>query len=143
MSKSHSPGEISPSFCAMPWINMATETNGKCKICCIVMTNRYIQREGMAQTLKFKKILSRRYMEFQLCARRASKNARWRERVSDCFYCHAQEDLGQQSPRQSYNAMWFDRTPFINAQCWSRESKMAMFAVCQRPLSHAREFFVI
>ena len=34
----------SKNFCVMPWTNLATETNGKCKICCVVMTNKYIKK---------------------------------------------------------------------------------------------------
>lgn len=114
MAMSSYPKDLGPSFCVMPWINLATETNGKCKICCIVMTNRYIKREDGSdfeiQTDPIEKIWNSKYV------RDIRQKMLAGERISDCFYCHGQEDLGQKSPRQSYNAMWFNEDVHLRAK---------------------------
>ncbi len=103
-----SPADISKNFCVMPWTNLATETNGKCKICCIVMTNRYIKKEDGSdfeiQSDPIEDIWNSNYV------RHIRKKMLAGEWVSDCFYCQGQETQNQKSPRQSYNETWFNQS---------------------------------
>ena len=96
----------SKNFCVMPWTNLATETNGKCKICCVVMTNKYIKKSDESdfhiQSDPIEDIWNSEYLKN---VRKKILAGEW---VSDCFYCKNQEDTGQSSPRQSYNDMWYN-----------------------------------
>lgn len=97
----------------MPWTNLATETNGKCKICCIVMTNKYVKKDDGTdyeiQTDAIEDIWNSNYIKN---VRKKMLAGEW---VSDCFYCKGQEDQNQKSPRHSYNEMWFDESVISKA----------------------------
>lgn len=94
----------SKTFCVMPWTNLATETNGKCKICCIVMTNRYI-KNAKGEDFHIQKDAIEDIWNSQYVRQVREKMVSGKQ-VEDCSYCYGREDLGQVSPRQSYNEMW-------------------------------------
>ena len=105
--------DLSANFCVMPWTNLATETNGKCKICCVVMTNRYIKKDDGSdfeiQTDQIEDIWNSNYIKN---VRKKMLAGEW---VSDCFYCKGQEERNQKSPRQSYNETWFENSIYEKA----------------------------
>jgi MoaA/NifB/PqqE/SkfB family radical SAM enzyme len=85
----------------MPWINLSTETDGACKICCVVMTNRYITKpDGQPYRIQedpLAEIWNSEYL------RNVRKQMLEGEDPIDCFYCTKQRDLGTPSPRDYYN----------------------------------------
>ncbi len=100
--------KLGSTFCVMPWTNLATETDGKCKICCVVMTNRYIKKsDGSDFHIHSDRIDDIWNSEYLKNVRKRILNGEW---VDDCFYCRAQENSGSKSPRQDYNDQWFSDT---------------------------------
>lgn len=99
-------GIESPTFCVMPFFNLATETNGKCKICCVVMTNKYIKdqngRDFLIQEDSLEEIWNSEYL------RNVRSKLLLGEKVADCFYCYKMEEAGSSSPRQQYNERWLE-----------------------------------
>jgi MoaA/NifB/PqqE/SkfB family radical SAM enzyme len=97
---------LSKTFCVMPWINLSTETNGNCKICCVVMSDRYVTRQdGTPYSLQSSKIEEIWNSDYMMEVRRKKLAG---EKVDDCSYCYAQEESGCSSPRQDYNRRWLD-----------------------------------
>jgi sulfatase maturation enzyme AslB (radical SAM superfamily) len=91
----------------MPWINLATETNGKCKICCVVMTNRYVKKDDGTDYLIHKDRLRDIYNSTYIKdVRKKMLAGEW---AADCFYCQNVESSGSDSsPRVDYNQRWLD-----------------------------------
>lgn len=95
------------TFCVMPWINLSTETNGKCKICCVVMSNKYIKNnQGEDFHIHKDNIETIWNSNYILDIRKKMLNDEWPE---DCFYCEKQELNGVASPREDYNQRWPER----------------------------------
>jgi sulfatase maturation enzyme AslB (radical SAM superfamily) len=104
LSRRKSNHTLKKPFCVMPWSNIATETNGKCKICCIVMTNKYIKtdsgEDARIQTHSLNEIWNSKYVR---SIRLKMLSGEWPD---DCFYCKRQEVKKISSPRLEYNKMW-------------------------------------
>lgn len=110
-------------------MNLATETNGKCKICCVVMTNKYIQKDNGEDYLIQKDDISEIWnSNYVKDVRKKILKGQW---PSDCFYCHQQERLGNSSPRKDYNRRWWSKK--INDRV--EESKASGGHVEELPIS--------
>jgi len=91
------------TFCVYPWINLHTNTDGRCKLCCHVYSEDYIEVEGKEAVLgktEFDKIWHGEYM----------KNVREKmlhgQKVKECQRCYDHEDKGLESSRQWANKMF-------------------------------------
>jgi len=94
----------SKTFCVMPFINLATETNGKCKICCVVMLNKYIKMDnGLDSEIHKNDIQDIWNSKYVRTIRTQMLNGEWPQ---DCFYCKGQEETGNPSPRMGYTERW-------------------------------------
>ncbi len=92
--------QVSETFCVYPWINLHTNTDGRCKLCCHVYTEDYVQVDGNDAVLgidKFADIWQGEYME----------NVRSRmiagDPVKECRRCYEHEKKGLESSRQWAN----------------------------------------
>lgn len=97
------------TFCVYPWINLHTNTDGRCKLCCHVYGEDYITVDGEDAVLgktEFDKIWHGDYMtdvrDKMLSGRK----------VSECQRCYDHEDKGLESSRQWANKMF----PIKNAE---------------------------
>ena len=94
----------SPTFCVMPWTNLATETDGKCKICCVVPTKHYIKKENGEDFHIHKDSIHDIYQsKYVKNIRQQMLKGEWPE---DCGYCRSQEAQQGESPRIRYNKRW-------------------------------------
>ncbi|MBX2988519.1 MAG: twitch domain-containing radical SAM protein [Bdellovibrionaceae bacterium] len=92
---------ISPTFCVMPWINLGTETNGKCKICCVVSNNYIKKDDGSDYHIHHDPIEEIFNSGHVRNVRRQMLKGEWPE---ECAYCRKQDETGSPSPRHSYNS---------------------------------------
>lgn len=106
----HDMAISSNSFCVMPWVNLATETDGRCKLCCLVMTEKYIKKDDggdfRLQKDSIEEIYNSAYM------RDVRTKMLRGETVPDCAYCDIQERQGGKdypSSRRVYNQQWLDK----------------------------------
>ena len=90
----------SKTFCVYPWINLHTNTDGRCKLCCHVYTEDYVKVNGKDAILgvnNFDNIWKGEYME----------NVRNRmlagDLVKECRRCYEHEAKGLESSRQWAN----------------------------------------
>ena len=93
-------GEISKTFCVYPWINLHTNTDGRCKLCCHVYTEDYVKvnnKDAILGVDNFDEIWKGEYME----------NVRNRmlagDPVKECRRCYEHEEKGLESSRQWAN----------------------------------------
>lgn len=94
----------SSAFCIMPWVNLATDTNGKCKICCVVMFDKYIKKKDGSDFLLYKDSIKEIWnSEYLKNLRKEMLNGLFPE---DCRYCQNQEAKGLRSSRVEYNYEW-------------------------------------
>jgi sulfatase maturation enzyme AslB (radical SAM superfamily) len=95
----------SPTFCVMPWMNLGTETNGKCKICCVVQTDSYIKKQDGTDFHLHEDAIEEIFNSDYL--REVRRKMLAGEEVLECAYCTEQTKLGQAtSPRVEYNRAW-------------------------------------
>lgn len=92
--------QVSKTFCVYPWINLHTNTDGRCKLCCHVYTEDYIQvaeKDAILGVDNFNNIWKGEYME----------NVRNRmlagDPVKECRRCYEHEQKGLESSRQWAN----------------------------------------
>ena len=93
-------GQISSSYCVYPFINVHTNTDGRCKLCCHVYGEDYIQVDGKDAVLgktKWSNIWNSDYME-DVRSKMLSGG-----RVKECDRCFEHEAKGLQSSRQWAN----------------------------------------
>lgn len=92
------------SYCPMPWVNLSTETNGKCKICCVVMTDQYLTKENGSHfeihTDTIEEIWNSSHIQD------IRKKMLSGQKVKECSYCDQQEESGNPSPRLAYLEQW-------------------------------------
>ena len=94
---------MSDTFCVYPWINLHTNTDGRCKLCCHVYTEDYVQIDGKDAVLgqdPFDEIWQGSYMT----------NVRERmlsgKTVKECSRCYEHEKKGIESSRQWANKQY-------------------------------------
>ena len=103
-SKENNPDAISPTFCILPWIHMATHTGGNVTPCCISppLKDENLNKKsfsdvwnGMAMKSLRKKMLNG-------------------EKSSLCTRCYEEEDSGVASHRKRSNIRWGKQLSFKN-----------------------------
>lgn len=90
----------------MPWINLATETNGACKVCCFAHSDSFIkgqdnkplffQRDGVEEIFN---------SDYVTEVRRKMLAG---EEVRDCAYCNEQRSKGLAPVQDQFNSTYFD-----------------------------------
>ncbi len=91
---------VSDTFCIYPFINVHTNTDGRCKLCCHVYSEDYIQVDGKDAVLgktDWYNIWNSKYM-FDVRA-----NMYAGKPVKECSRCYEHESKGLQSSRQWAN----------------------------------------
>lgn len=91
---------MTDTFCVYPFINVHTNTDGRCKLCCHVYGEDYIQIDGKDAVLgktDWKDIWNSQYM---LNVRANMMNGK---PVKECSRCYEHEEKGLQSSRQWAN----------------------------------------
>lgn len=97
------------TFCVYPWINLHTNTDGRCKLCCHVYGEDYIKVDNQDAVLgktPFDEIWNGDYMSD---VREKMLSGRT---VKECQRCYDHEDKGLESSRQWANKMF----PIQNAE---------------------------
>jgi len=91
---------MSKTFCVYPWINLHTNTDGRCKLCCHVYTEDYIQVSGKDAVLgkdSFDEIWNGEYMT-EVRERMLSGKP-----IKECSRCYEHEQKGIESSWQWAN----------------------------------------
>ena len=91
---------MSDTYCIYPFINVHTNTDGRCKLCCHVYSEDYIQADGHDAILgkdKWENIWNGEYMLNVRANMLAGKF------VKECSRCYEHEEKGLQSSRQWAN----------------------------------------
>lgn len=91
---------MTDTFCVYPWINLHTNTDGRCKLCCHVYTEDYIQIDDQDAILgkdPFDKIWQGQYMS------QVRENMLAGKPVKECSRCYEHEEKGIESSRQWAN----------------------------------------
>ena len=91
---------MSDTYCIYPFINVHTNTDGRCKLCCHVYSEDYIQADGHDAILgkdKWENIWNGEYMLNVRANMLAGKS------VKECSRCYEHEEKGLQSSRQWAN----------------------------------------
>lgn len=99
----------SKSFCVMPWINLATDPTGTCRICCL--NNEHIKDEsGNTYNLGHDDIE-------EIYNSNSIKSVRHRmlagEQIDACNHCWNEENNSGYSQRQVFNKLALDEYPQI------------------------------
>lgn len=99
--------DISPSFCVLPFMHLATNASGKYRVCCNSTPgkNHIIDSNGQPMKLDHHSIEEVWNSEFYQFIRKQLING---ERPSICQRCFSEEDAGVKSARQSFNESWYN-----------------------------------
>jgi sulfatase maturation enzyme AslB (radical SAM superfamily) len=97
------PDAVSPTFCALPWIHLATRTGGTMQICCVSTHN--IPTDDGVRPLRLGKD---RYADAwnSRFIREVRERILRGEKIDACRHCHAEEALGGHSMRKGFNEAW-------------------------------------
>jgi organic radical activating enzyme len=91
--------DISPTYCALPWIHMATFTNGTPLLCCVA--NPPLAEEELNLNYEtIKEIWNSPHWK------RARKAMIAGKKVPACSHCYKEEDAGIRSHRMNENNLW-------------------------------------
>ena len=100
MERSRQVDSIKDTYCVYPFINVHTNTDGRCKLCCHVYGEDYIQADGHDAVLgkdSWENIWNGEYMLNVRANMLAGKP------VKECGRCYEHEEKGLQSSRQWAN----------------------------------------
>lgn len=92
--------EISNTFCTYPWINVHTNTDGRCKLCCNIYDEEYVTIENRDAVLgkdNWEDIWHGEYMQ------EVRRKMLAGEKVKACSRCYEHEQKGLISSRQWAN----------------------------------------
>lgn len=96
------PDDVSPTFCVLPWIHVATKTVGTAQICCVSEQNT-TSDDGRVLRLgrdSYDDVFnSTHFREVRAAMLRG-------ERVPACQQCYAEEALGTHSVRRGMSEHW-------------------------------------
>lgn len=99
----------SKSFCIMPWVHLATDPNGNCRMCCL--SYKHLKDEdGKTYNLGHDDIEEIYNSKSIRDAREQMLND---ERISECHKCWTEEDTGGLSQRQTFNQIALEEYPEI------------------------------
>ena len=98
---------ISPTFCVLPFMHLATNASGKYRVCCNSTPgeNHIKDENGNPMTLDKHDIEEVWNTEFYQNIRHQLMTG---ERPQICQRCFSEEDAGVKSSRQSFNESWFN-----------------------------------
>lgn len=99
--------QIKDTFCVYPWINLHTNTDGRCKLCCHVYGEDYIKIDNKDAVLGKDKFDDIWYGEYMMNVRNNMSN---NLPVKECQRCYDHEAKGLESSRQ-----WANKTYPINS----------------------------
>lgn len=103
--KSVDPDDVSPTFCVLPWIHIATKTVGTAQICCVSEENT-TGADGRVLRLGYDSYRdvwnSSHFREVRAAMLRG-------EKVPACHQCYAEEALGRHSVRRGMSEHWLER----------------------------------
>lgn len=104
--------EVSPTFCILPWIHMATLTDGSAVLCCVAKNDLLLDLNKIS--LK------------EAWNSPALKNVRLKmlkgQKVSSCIHCYKEEASGYRSHRLTENTEWQRRFSEAEYQRLVRET---------------------
>ena len=103
-------GGMSDTYCVYPFINVHTNTDGRCKLCCHVYSEDYIQVDGKDAVLgktNWTNIWNSEYMLDVRAKMLAGKQ------VKECKRCIEHEEKGLESSRQWANKNY--RAPMLHS----------------------------
>lgn len=96
----------SKSFCIMPWVHLATVSDGDVKICCL--SKEEIKNKKEPYNLGKHNVIEI-YNSSQI--RKNRKDMLNGVRISDCDHCWKEEDNGGISQRQTFTDQWINDYP--------------------------------
>lgn len=99
----------SKSFCIMPWVHLATDPSGRCRICCL-STKQIKDDSGRPYNLGYDDIKEIYNSESLKSARQKMLNG---ERIEECKRCWNEEDNGGYSQRQTLSEIAINEYPEI------------------------------
>ena len=87
---------ISESFCILPWIHMATYTDGRALLCCVAKASD-------------QKLIEKNVSEIWNSDewKRARRHLLEGKKIPQCSYCWKEEDAGIRSHRFNQNYIWY------------------------------------
>lgn len=88
------------TWCVYPWINLHTNTDGRCKLCCHIYTEDYIQYEGRDAILGKDPWEAIWYGDHMKNVRDKMTSG---EKLKECNRCYEHEEKGLESSRQWAN----------------------------------------
>jgi len=93
------------TFCVLPWMHLATNANGRLRVCCNSTTGKnYIEKPDGTYYKLFKDNLEEAWnSEVYKKIRKQMLND---ERPEMCQRCFGEEDVGARSARQNWNEKW-------------------------------------
>ena len=95
----------SKTFCALPWMHIATSSSGNLRVCCNSTPgkNFITKKDGLPYKLYLDNLEEAWDSEVYTTIRKQMING---ERPEMCQRCFGEEDVGIQSARQSWNKKW-------------------------------------
>ena len=93
------------TFCVLPWMHLATNANGRLRVCCNSTTGKnYIEKPDGTYYKLFKDNLEEAWnSEVYKKIRKQMLND---ERPEMCQRCFGEEDVGARSARLNWNEKW-------------------------------------
>lgn len=91
---------VSDTFCMYPWVNVHTNTDGRCKLCCNIYTEDYVQHEGRDAILGIDHWKDIWYGDHMTNVRKRMLAG---EKLKECTRCYEHEEKGLESSRQWAN----------------------------------------
>ena len=85
---------VSDTFCMYPWVNVHTNTDGRCKLCCNIYTEDYVQHEGRDAILGIDPWKDIWYGDHMTNVRQRMLAG---EKLKECTRCYEHEEKGLES----------------------------------------------
>ena len=92
--------EVSKTFCVYPWINLHTNTDGRCKLCCHVYTEDYIKVKNQDAIIGIDSFDSIWHGDYMTDVRNKMLKG---QPVKECKRCYEHEQKGLESSREWAN----------------------------------------
>ena len=107
--------EVSPTFCVLPFMHLATNASGKYRVCCNSTPgkNHITNEKGEPMKLDQHDIEEVWNLPYYQNIRKQLING---ERPEICQRCFSEEDAGVRSARQGYNESWYNESIDIQTQ---------------------------
>lgn len=100
---------ISPTFCVLPFMHLATNASGKYRVCCNSTPGKNHITDSDGNPMKLDQHDINQVWNTEYYQKIRSQLIKG-ERPEICQRCFSEEDAGVTSARQSYNQSWFNDT---------------------------------